>query len=66
MMVPNWFALEDDCDENDVKRIIEYAKVRERQIMIANEFIENAMNGEEIDWVAAMEVIKAEEVGVLE
>ena len=62
MMLPNWSRIEEECDEGDIKQIIDYAKVRERQHIIATEFIQQAADGEEIDWVLAMEIINAEEV----
>ena len=61
MMLPNWSRIEEECDEGDIKQIIDYAKIRERQHIIATEFIQQAADGEEIDWVLVMEIIKAEE-----
>jgi len=61
MLQPNWSAIEKDCDTDDVRKIVDYAKVRERQHIIATEFIQQAADGEEIDWVLAMEIINAEE-----
>ncbi len=64
MEIPNWIAFEEvgTLDLDDVQRLVEYAKMRERQCIIATEFISQARIGEEMDWGLAMDIIEAEEV----
>ena len=61
MMLPNWSALEQDLTESDTLRIIDYAKVRERQYMIFMEMLQNAIDGEDVDWVLVRDIIEYEE-----